>query len=31
LGLASIIDSLVVLLAFSAVFFIIGAWRFEFD
>ena len=31
LGLASIVDSLAALVAFSAVFFIIGAWRFEFD
>lgn len=31
LGLASIVDSLAVLVAFSAVFFIVGAWRFEFD
>lgn len=31
LGLASIVDSLAALLGFSAVFFIVGAWRFEFD
>jgi ABC-2 type transport system permease protein len=31
LGMASIVDSLAALLAFSAVFFIVGAWRFEFD
>jgi ABC-2 type transport system permease protein len=30
-GLAAIADSLGALLAFSAVFFVIGAWRFEFD
>lgn len=30
-GLASILDSLAVLLAFSAAFFVLGAWRFEFD
>jgi len=31
LGMASIVDSLAALLGFSAVFFIVGAWRFEFD
>jgi ABC-2 type transport system permease protein len=31
LGIASIVDSLAALLGFSAVFFIVGAWRFEFD
>jgi ABC-2 type transport system permease protein len=31
LGLTAITDSLLALLAFSAVFFVIGAWRFEFD
>jgi ABC-2 type transport system permease protein len=31
LGLAAIVDSLAALLLFSAAFFIIGAWRFEFD
>lgn len=31
LGLASIVDSLAALLVFSAVFFTVGAWRFEFD
>jgi ABC-2 type transport system permease protein len=30
-GLTSIIDSLAVLVAFSAAFFVIGAWRFEFE
>jgi ABC-2 type transport system permease protein len=30
-GLASIVDSLAALLAFSAVFFVIGARRFEFE
>jgi ABC-2 type transport system permease protein len=30
-GLASIIDSLVALLGFSALFFVVGTWRFEFD
>jgi ABC-2 type transport system permease protein len=30
-GLAAILDSIVVLLGFSAVFFVIGAWRFEFE
>jgi len=30
-GLAAILDSIAVLLAFSAVFFIVGAWRFEFE
>jgi ABC-2 type transport system permease protein len=30
-GLTSIIDSLVVLVGFSAAFFVIGAWRFEFE
>lgn len=31
LGMASIIDSLAALLVFSVVFFVVGAWRFEFD
>lgn len=31
LGLAAILDSIVVLLGFSAAFFLIGAWRFEFE
>lgn len=31
LGLASIVDSLAALLGFSAVFFVVGAWRFEFE
>jgi ABC-2 type transport system permease protein len=30
-GLAAILDSIGVLLGFSAVFFVIGAWRFEFE
>jgi ABC-2 type transport system permease protein len=30
-GLAAILDSIVVLLGFSAVFFVVGAWRFEFE
>jgi ABC-2 type transport system permease protein len=30
-GLTSILDSLAVLLAFSVAFFVIGAWRFEFE
>jgi ABC-2 type transport system permease protein len=30
-GLASILDSLAALLAFSVAFFLIGAWRFEFE
>jgi ABC-2 type transport system permease protein len=30
-GLAAILDSIVVLLGFSAAFFVIGAWRFEFE
>jgi len=30
-GLASIVDSLAALVAFSAAFFVIGAWRFEFE
>ena len=30
-GLAAILDSIVVLLGFSAAFFAIGAWRFEFE
>lgn len=30
-GLTSILDSLAALLAFSAAFFLIGAWRFEFE
>ena len=30
-GLTAIADSIVVLLGFSAAFFLIGAWRFEFD
>ena len=30
-GLASVLDSIAVLLGFSAVFFVIGARRFEFD
>lgn len=30
-GLASIVDSLVALLGFSALFFVVGTWRFEFD
>jgi linearmycin/streptolysin S transport system permease protein len=30
-GLAAVLDSIVVLLGFSAVFFVIGAWRFEFE
>ena len=31
LGLASVVDSLAALLGFSAVFFVVGAWRFEWD
>ena len=31
LGISSIVDSLAALLGFSALFFIVGAWRFEFD
>jgi len=30
-GLASILDSLAALVAFSAAFFLLGAWRFEFE
>jgi ABC-2 type transport system permease protein len=30
-GLTAILDSIAVLLGFSAVFFAIGAWRFEFE
>ena len=30
-GLTAILDSIAVLLGFSAVFFVIGAWRFEFE
>jgi len=30
-GLAAILDSIVILLGFSAVFFALGAWRFEWD
>ncbi len=30
-GLTSIVDSLAVLIGFSAAFFVIGAWRFEFE
>lgn len=30
-GLSAILDSLAMLLAFSAAFFAVGAWRFEFD
>jgi ABC-2 type transport system permease protein len=30
-GLASVLDSIAVLLGFSVVFFVIGARRFEFD
>jgi ABC-2 type transport system permease protein len=30
-GLAAILDSILVLLGFSAAFFAIGAWRFEWD
>jgi ABC-2 type transport system permease protein len=30
-GLTAILDSIVVLLGFSAVFFVVGAWRFEFE
>lgn len=30
-GLTAILDSIAVLLCFSAVFFVIGAWRFEFE
>jgi ABC-2 type transport system permease protein len=30
-GLTSILDSLAALLAFSTAFFLIGAWRFEFE
>lgn len=30
-GLSAILDSLLVLLGFSAVFFVIGTWRFEFE
>jgi ABC-2 type transport system permease protein len=30
-GLSAILDSIVVLLGFSAAFFAIGAWRFEFE
>jgi ABC-2 type transport system permease protein len=30
-GLGAIVDSIGVLLLFSAVFFAIGAWRFEFE
>jgi ABC-2 type transport system permease protein len=31
LGLDAILDSIAVLLVFSAAFFVIGAWRFEFE
>jgi ABC-2 type transport system permease protein len=30
-GLADVLDSVAVLLAFAGVFFLVGAWRFEFD
>jgi ABC-2 type transport system permease protein len=30
-GLAAVLDSIGVLLGFSAAFFVLGAWRFEFD
>jgi ABC-2 type transport system permease protein len=30
-GLGAVLDSIVVLLGFSGAFFVIGAWRFEFD
>ena len=30
-GLTAVIDSIVVLLGFSAVFFLVGTWRFEFE
>jgi ABC-2 type transport system permease protein len=30
-GLAAILDSIAILLGFSTVFFVIGAWRFEFE
>ncbi|MBP1704452.1 MAG: hypothetical protein H6Q36_191 [Chloroflexi bacterium] len=30
-GLGAILDSILVLLGFSAAFFVIGAWRFEWD
>ena len=30
-GLAAVLDSIAVLLGFAAVFFVVGAWRFEFD
>jgi ABC-2 type transport system permease protein len=30
-GLGAILDSILVLLGFSAVFFVVGAWRFEWD
>jgi ABC-2 type transport system permease protein len=30
-GLTAVVDSIVVLLGFSAVFFLIGTWRFEFE
>jgi ABC-2 type transport system permease protein len=30
-GLTAVLDSILVLLGFSAVFFLIGAWRFEFE
>jgi ABC-2 type transport system permease protein len=30
-GLAAVLDSIGILLGFSAVFFVLGAWRFEFD
>jgi ABC-2 type transport system permease protein len=30
-GLTAVLDSILVLVGFSAVFFVIGAWRFEFE
>jgi ABC-2 type transport system permease protein len=30
-GLTSVVDSIVILLGFSAAFFLVGAWRFEFE